>query len=166
LPLKARGEFALVKEQIDRAIELAGQPVKRGSMAHDHDVYMVLADAAAQSQDADAIKKYAPRLEELATRDGHKLYLAIAHRAQGIAHRLAGEHAKAEARLNKALKIFDDLGTRWQIGRTLFALGELEAARSKKAKARDYFTRALAAFEALEANPDIERARAVLAKLG
>jgi tetratricopeptide (TPR) repeat protein len=155
-----------VRDEIENALALSGQPVKRGSMAHDHDVYMVLADAAAQSQDADAIKRYAPRLQELATRDGHKLYLAIAHRAHGIAHRLAGEHAKAEARLNQALKIFDELGTRWQIGRTLFALGEMEAARSKKSQARDYFTRALAAFEALEANPDIERTRAALKKLG
>lgn len=135
-------------------------------MAHDHDVYMVLADAAAQSQDADAIKRYAPRLEELATRDGHKFYLAIAHRAHGIAHRLAGEHAKADAQLNDALKIFDELGTRWQIGRTLFALGESEADRSNKAHARDYFTRSLAAFEAMGANPDIERTRAALKKLG
>jgi len=155
-----------MKEQVDRAMELSGQPVKRGSMAHDHDVYMVLADAAAQSQDVDAIKQYAPRLEELATRDGHKLYLAIAHRAHGIAQCLAGEHAKAEGRLNDALKIFDELGTRWQIGRTLFALGELETARSKKPKAREYFTRALAEFESLEANPDIERAHAALKKLG
>jgi tetratricopeptide (TPR) repeat protein len=145
---------------------LSGQPVKRGTMAHDHDVYMALTDAAAQSRDNDALRKYAPRLEELATRDDHKLYLAIANRALGIAHRLAGEHTQAESRLKQALDAFNELGTPWQIGRTLYELGELAATQSKKSKARDYLTQALAQFETLKARPDIDLTQAAMKQLG
>ena len=134
-------------------------------MAHDHDMYMALTDTAAQLRDAQALREYVPHLEELATRDSHRLYIAIAHRAQGIAHRLAGEHAQAEARLSRAMDLFNELGTRLQIGRTWFELGELDGARSRKANARAHFAQALAAFEAIKAIPDYERARAALAAL-
>ena len=159
MPLKAGGEFALVRESLEKALDLAGQPVKRGTMAHDHDMYMALTDTAAQMRDAAALEKYAPRLEELATRDGHRLYLAIAHRARGVAHRLAGEHAQAQARLEQAMELFTQLGTRWQMGRTLFELGELDLARAAKSDADGHFVRALAEFEAMKAKPDIEEGR-------
>jgi len=43
----------------------------------------------------------------------------------GVAHRLAGETTEAEARLKQVLALFSSLSTRWQLGRTLFELGEL-----------------------------------------
>ena len=135
-------------------------------MAHEHDTYAVLADTAVLQRDADALRQYTPRLEELAARDNHQLYLAIAHRAWGVAHRLAGEHAAAEARLKQALELFEEMGTRWQIGRTLAELGELAIARSNSEEARDYFSRALAAFEAMQAMPDMERTREALEREG
>jgi tetratricopeptide (TPR) repeat protein len=164
--LKAEGEFALVKQNVEAALETAGQPVNAGTMAHDHDVYMTLADTAMQQRDAAALRQYTPRLEELAVRDGHKLYLPIAHRAWGVAHRLAGEHAKAEERLKKALELFSELDTRWQIGRTLAEMGELAQARSNAAAAREYFSQALVVFEALMALPDVERTQAALKAVG
>jgi hypothetical protein len=150
---------------MESALKTSGQPVKRGTMAHDHDVYMLLTDTAVQRRDAAAVRQYAPRLEELATRDGHRLYLAIAHRAWGVAHLLADEHVRtsdAEARLNQALELFSELKTRWQIGRTRLELGELALARSDPASARDHFSRALAEFEALKAVGYMERAQAAL----
>lgn len=141
---------------------LAGQPVKRGTMAHDHDVYMTLTDAAAQQYDVAGIELYVPWLEELAQRDNHQLYLGIAQRARGIAHRLAENYGEAEKCLRRALEIFDALGTRWQSGRTLVELGELERAQHNAAGARDYFVRALNEFDALRAAPDAARVRAVL----
>lgn len=153
-------------ENLERGLKLAGQPVKRGSMAHDHDMYMLLTDNAAQLRDRELLREYAPRLEKLAARDDHKLYLAIAARAQGVAHRLAGEHKRAEARLTDALMLFMDLGTRWQIARTLMELGDLEAGRSKKAKAREYYAQAREHFEAMKAVPDIERAQEALGRTG
>lgn len=122
---------------------------------------MILADTAAELRDLDAVRKYAPTLEQLASRDNHELYLAIAHRAIGVGHWLAGEQIEAENRLRESLGHFMKLGTRWQIGRTLFALGELELTRSKK-KAREYYAQALGAFEEIQAVPDAERTREVL----
>jgi len=144
------------------ALGRSGQPVKRGTMAHDHDVYMLLADSAAQLRRADALRQYTPRLEELALRDSHKPYLAIAHRAWGVAHRLANELDEAETRLHKALASFEELETRWQIGRTLVELAELALARSNPSRARDHYLKAIEEFEQLKSGPDLERARTAL----
>jgi tetratricopeptide (TPR) repeat protein len=166
LPLQAQGEFALVKEKLELALDLAGQPVKRGTMAHKHIVYMMLAEAAAQLRDATTLQRYSSLLEELATRDGHQPYLAIAHRAWGIAHRLEDNYAEAEARLKQALVLFEEQEARWQVGRTHTEIAELALAQSDQATARDHYARALAEFESMEALPDIESTRAALEKLG
>lgn len=134
-------------------------------MAHDHEIYMILADTAAELRDLDAVLKYAPTLEQLASRDNHRLYLAVARRAMGVGRWLAGEQIEAESHLREALGLFTKLGTRWQIGRTLFALGELHLTRSKE-KAREYYSQALGAFEEIRAVPDAERTRLVLNELG
>jgi tetratricopeptide (TPR) repeat protein len=133
-------------------------------MAHDHEIYMILADSAAELRDLDALRKYAPILEQLASRDSHRLYLALAHRALGVGHRLAGEHAEAENQLREALALLTKLGARWQIGRTLFELGELHLTRSRE-KARQYYSQALGNFEEMQAIPHAERTRAALNSL-
>ena len=115
-----------------------------------------------QQRDLDSLLKYAPLAEEAAKRYGHKLYLVIAHRAWGVAHRLQGEYEQAEARLNKALDLFTEMDTRWQIARTLCELGELAQARTETGVAHEYFSRALANFEALGAAPDVARTRKAL----
>ena len=133
-------------------------------MAHDHEIYMTLADTAAELRDADAVRKYAPQLERLASRDNHRLYLAISYRALGVGHRLAGENATAETRLKQALGLFTKLGTRWQIGRTLFELGELNLTNSQM-KAREYYSQAIVSFEEIQAAPNAERTRVALNSL-
>src|SRR4030067_914949 len=124
-----------------------------GTMAHEHAVCMMLVEAATMARDEAVLGRYAPKLEELAQRDGHLPYLAVAHRALGVAHRLAGEHAEAEARLKQALELFQGMQAGWQVGRTLCELAELDLARSDSQAAREHFTRALAAFEGLGAPP-------------
>lgn len=165
MPEQAEGEFALVKEKLVPALALSGQPVKRGTMAHEHIVYMMLVDSAALVRDKSTILKYAPLLENLAKRDDHHPYLGVAHRAWGIAHRLSGEYEDSETRLKEALELFSELGTSWQIGRTLYELGELEFARSNMDLASDYFSKALEKFESLGAAPDIARVNSVLKQL-
>jgi tetratricopeptide (TPR) repeat protein len=151
---------------LENAMGTAGQPVNFGTMAHDHEIYMTLADTAVEMRDSSALHKYAPHLEELANRDKHKLYLAIAHRAYGVAHRLEGKHAEAETRLKQALELFTKLGARWQIGRTLFELGELKLAQSEeKSKAIEYYSQALGSFQEIQAMPNAERTRAALNSL-
>jgi tetratricopeptide (TPR) repeat protein len=158
--LMGQGEFALVRQHLERA---TGASV---SWAGDHDVYAALADAATLQHDEAAIRQYAPRAEELAARYDHVLYQAIAHRAWGVAHRLAGAYPEARARLNQALALFAQLNTSWQTGRALFELGELAVAQASTREARDYFRRALAEFEAMRAAPDVVRTHAMLESLG
>lgn len=165
MPLQAQGEFALVKEKLEAALELSGQPVKRGTMAHRHIVYMMLADSAAQLRDTSSLPQYAALLEELATRDSHQPYLAIAHRSWGVAHRLNGEFTEAGNRLTQALALFDDLGARWQIGRTLVECAELALAQSDKISAHDYYLQAQTTFESIKAIPDLERTQSALKAL-
>jgi tetratricopeptide (TPR) repeat protein len=165
LPLQAGSEFALVTDKLDPALKLSGQPVKRGTMAHEHIVYMMLVDSAAQAGDEAAIRRFAPQLEELATRDDHQPYLAIAHRAWGISHRLAGEFPAAQDRLDQALDLFEELELGWQVGRTLNELGELALAKSENDAAGDYFARALASFEQMDAASDISRTNARMKSL-
>lgn len=134
-------------------------------MAHQHIVYMMLADAAVRAQDEDAIRRYADPLEQLATQDDHRPYLAAAHRAWGVAHRLAGELSEAEHRLGQALALYGELDFDWQIGRTLVELGKLESARSNPSRAAEHLERSLSLFEALQAEPDAERTRSALAEI-
>ncbi len=134
-------------------------------MAHEHIVYMMLVDSAARAGDETAIRQFTPKLEELALRDDHKPYLAVAHRAWGIAHRLAAEYTDAETRLEKALEIFEELETRWQLGRTLYEMGELAMAKADGGAAHSYYSRAQDVFEEINAGPDVSRTAAVLATI-
>jgi tetratricopeptide (TPR) repeat protein len=114
----------------------------------------MLVDVAVQQRDETSLQKYAPLAEEFASRYNHKLYQAIAYRAWGVSHRLAGQFAEAEARLNQALETFQQMDTRWQIGRTLVELGETALSRVDTASAREHLIRALSTFEAIGALPD------------
>jgi tetratricopeptide (TPR) repeat protein len=163
--LWAAGEFALAKTQIEQAIAATSLPVKWGTGPHEHDLYAILADIATQQHNLAAIRKYAPLAEQFAARDQHQLYLAIVHRARAVAHRLAGEYADAASRFNQALDIFNLLGTRWQIGRTLVEFGELEEVQRNHAGARECFSRALVEFEAMKAAPDAAATRLRLQNL-
>lgn len=154
--MTAEGEFALVQEHLEAALPQGSI----GWMAvGDHELYNLLADVAAQQRDEDALQKYAPLAEEFAARYDHQLYRAIALRAQGVAHRLAGQFEEADARLNQALEIFQQIGTRWQMGRTLVELGELAVVRADHTMAREYFIRALSEFEVMGALPEATRTR-------
>lgn len=155
----AEGEFALIREYGEAGLI---RPSKGWATFGDHDLYSLLVDAAAQQRDEVALRQCAPLAEETARRYDHRLYQAIAHRAWGVVHCLSGEYAEAEARLIQALDLFSGLNTRWQIGRTLFELGELAATQMQAVGARDYFTRALTEFEELRAAPDAARTRVAL----
>lgn len=154
MPLLAEGEFALVRHHLEEALQTSDTTLG------DHDLYAMLAEAAARQRDQVALRQYAPLAETMAAHYSDTLNQAIAQRAWGVAHRLAGEYADAEARLNQALALFRGLDTRWQIGRTLYELGELAVTCTDVAAAQDYFSRALAAFEEMRAAPDAARTRA------
>lgn len=126
----------------------------------------MLADVAARQRDVAALREYAPLAEKAASRYDHRLYQAIAQRAWGVAHRLAGEFEQAEGRLNRSLERFRSLETRWQTGHTFVEKAELALACGDTAGARRYSAHALTMFEELGAVPDATRARTTLARLG
>jgi hypothetical protein len=167
VPLAAHGEFALSREHLETA--LAKKHVPRSDRittpGSDQDLYAWLADIAVEQRDEAALGEYAPKAEAAASQVGHRLYLGVACRAWGVAHRLAGRPAEAEAQLGRALALFGELDARWQIGRTLFERGELAHWQGDVARAREDYGQALAAFEALRAEPMASRARAALARL-
>ena len=164
LPLVAEGEFALVRDHLAVA---GSKPVSaRGLLFHDNELYAMFVDLAVRHRDEATLRQYAPLAEEAALRDGHILYQAGAHRAWGVLHRLQGEYVVAEIRLNQALALFQGLETHWQIGRTLFELAEVALGRTDPAEARNYFSRALAAFEEMSAMPDMARTQVALESLG
>jgi len=156
----AEGEFALVRQHLEAALP------QTADWVGDHDLYAMLADAASREGDLPALQRYAPLAEERAVRYDHRLYRATAHRALGVAHRLAGEHGRAQARLQQALELFVELGTNWQTGRTYFELGAVARAQSDTAAATRHFTDALSEFERQGAGPDVIRTQAALAELG
>src|SRR5262245_58155403 len=145
----AEGEFALSAKYVQEALVRVIDPAKWGSAASEPDLYAMLADVAARQRDATALREYAPVAEELAARFDHKLYQGVADRALGVVYTLSGDYAQAEKRLNRALRLFRGLKTRWQTGRTLYELAELDLARGDTSGARDRFRRALAAFEGI-----------------
>jgi tetratricopeptide (TPR) repeat protein len=153
----AEGEFALMQQHLEAALKLssADDDVQGGN----HDIYALLVDSAAQQRDPAGLQKYAALAEETAKSIDHKLHLAIAQRAWGVAHTLAGDYPQAEARFKQALEIFSAYPAPWQIGRTLYELGELTRLQEKTEQARDYYSHALSAFEELRAAPYAARAR-------
>ena len=155
----AQGEFALVKELLEKAIH------KEKIIAADPDLYAMLADVAVQQRDMAALRKYAPFLEEIAAPLEHNLYLATAHRAWGVLHRLEGQYGEAEARLEQAVALFRGLDTRWQLGRTHFELGQLAVDRSDTAEAKQQYARSLELFKEMGAVPDAGRVRTGLSIL-
>jgi tetratricopeptide (TPR) repeat protein len=135
---------------------------ERGSMAADLDMYTMAVDSAARSQDEEQLLAYLPIAEESVARVGHRLYQAVIRRARGVAHRLAGEQDEAAGQLAASVEEFRKLDTRWQMGRTLLELGEVEHARGNADLANEHYSEALTAFESLGATPYVNRARAAL----
>jgi glycine/D-amino acid oxidase-like deaminating enzyme len=150
---------------MQQAIGEVGFGTPWGSIGHDHDLYVLLADSAAHAEEMAELRQYAAAAEELAQADDHALYRALADRAWGVAHRLAGEGRLAQTRLTHALAGFEALGARWQVGRTRVQLAEVALAEGQPDPARDHLGQALEAFEALGAAPDAARARARLDSL-
>lgn len=161
-PLSAEGEFALLKDHLEIALS---QPSIGWIAFGDHELYILLADAAARQRDEAALAQYLPLAEASAIRYEHRLFQAIAHRSRGVAHHLAGEFPEAEFQLNQALDSFTAMEMRYQLGRTLYELGALAVTQLQADVARGRFTRSFEEFRSLEAVTDMVLVRAALDRL-
>ncbi len=126
----------------------------------------MLADISAQQRDLAGLQKYAVRAEQYAVQLRHTLYEGIARRSLGVMHWLNGDRAASERQLQRALEIFKELETRWQIGRTHLELGDLARERADSSAAVAHYAEAIKAFEEMQASPALEQARGKLESLG
>ena len=81
-------------------------------------------------------------------------------RLRGRLHAQAGRATEAYHDLGQSVSVFDLLGERYQAGLSHLELGKLAAAAGARSRASRYLLDALAIFEALDAVPDLNEARA------
>jgi tetratricopeptide (TPR) repeat protein len=146
------GEFALVNEHLTAAIQL---PPVGWNPVGEHEIIVLLADIGALNRDEALLTAYASLADQISLFLNHHLYHAMAVRALGIFTWLQRDHAQAEAQLRESLKLFQQLETRWQLGRTLYDLGEISVDRGRIEQAKEFFSQALTAFEEMGARPSI-----------
>jgi tetratricopeptide (TPR) repeat protein len=151
--LQAEGEFTLVTQYMEKSLQ---SPLWYWG---EFNLYALLIDAAAQQRNLETLRQYIAPAEESALRNDHRLYIGVAYRAKGVMYRLMDDYRQAGFWLAKALEVFQQLDTRWQIGRTFYELGELAHFRDNTATAYSHYSNALANFEALGAVLDAERTR-------
>ena len=157
------GEFALVKRHLTAALQLP--PVGWNPVGM-HEILVLLADTGAMNRDEQLLSTYASKADAMSLSLNHLLYHAMAKRALGILDWLHRDYARAEDQLRESVQLFQQLETRWQLGRTLYDLGELSIDLEKPAQAREFFTQALSAFEEMGAAPSVTRTRRYLASIG
>jgi tetratricopeptide (TPR) repeat protein len=163
LPLVAEGEFVLVIDHLDSIDKIPA--AMRGFLVTDNVTNFLRADLAVLERDEAELRRYAPLALETAERDGHTLFQASAHRALGVMHGLAGEVEESETHLRQALQMFAELNTRWQLGRTYAEMAELAHDQAKDEKARGLYVKAIDAFEAMGAAPDLKRAQDAVSRI-
>ena len=144
------GEFVQITKYLEAALNQEAEWVGA------HDLYALLVDIAVREGSEANIRRYVSLAEETATRQGHRLYQAIASRAWGVLHLIDKESELAQAKLEQALDIFSDLETDWQSGRTYFELFNLAKVNGDQERAKDYLSLSQSAFEKVGAVIEVE----------
>jgi class 3 adenylate cyclase/tetratricopeptide (TPR) repeat protein/transcriptional regulator with XRE-family HTH domain len=83
--------------------------------------------------------------------------LGQAQRALGNIARVGGDHGESERRLGEALQTFEEIGSRFEAGRTHLALAELESARHQAGSAAEHLEAAGRLFAQLHVESYIAR---------
>jgi len=86
-------------------------------------------------------------------------------RLRGRVHAMAGRPIEAYHDLGQSVSVFDLLGERFQAGQSYRELGKLAGAAGARSRATRYLTDAIAVFESLDAQPELQETRAALADL-
>lgn len=157
------GEFALIKEHLTTAMRL---PPVGWNPVGEHEILVLLADIGAMNRDEALLATYAYEADFISLSLDHLLYHAMAIRALGILDWLHRDYARAEDQLRESIRLFQQLETRWQLGRTLYDLGELSMDLGRTMQAREFFMQALLAFEEMGAEPYMAKTKRHLTMLG
>jgi len=140
--------------------------VRWGSAVTDLDFNVLYADMAAQARDATALERFVPLAEQAARDFGHRLYTAIALRARGVQALLTGRASEAVVCENEAVALFEAIGARYQLGRTLAERARAFSALGDPSSARADWSRAGSLFDAQGALPASRQAHEAVAALG
>jgi tetratricopeptide (TPR) repeat protein len=92
-------------------------------------------------------------------------YLAVTRRVLGQILAVQAEWDAAAGEFEAAVAGLDELGSRLELGRTLYHQGEMQALRGEHEAAHTSLERALAIFDACSAEIDMGRARTALEAL-
>jgi hydrogenase-4 transcriptional activator len=84
-------------------------------------------------------------------------------RLRGRVHAEAGRPTEAYHDLGQSVSVFDLLGEKYQAALSYLALGKLAGAAGARSRATRYLSDALAIFESLDAQPDLQDTRAAMA---
>ncbi|HYT65380.1 MAG TPA: sigma 54-interacting transcriptional regulator [Vicinamibacterales bacterium] len=86
-------------------------------------------------------------------------------RLRGRVHALSRRSTEAYHDLGQSVSVFELLGEKYQAGLSHLELGKLAASAGARSRASRYLTDALAIFESLDAQPDLQEARAAMASM-
>jgi ATP/maltotriose-dependent transcriptional regulator MalT len=158
--LLARGDATAATRSLEQRLHYLEEHRSHLAAALD-----LLVDAGIASGDTDAAVAAATRLSEVAAAVGSDQLAAMVAGAEGRVSNARGDSAAAVDRLEIAMKLWSGLELPFEAARTRFELGRV-LARSHSDVAVDHARKALAAFEALGASLDSDRAAAFLRSLG
>ena len=91
---------------------------------------------------------------ELAVAKEARLEEGMSHCVLGQIHRARQEFTQAKQQLHKSLRILEELGSRYGVGRTLFELAVLYREQGRHSELGSVLTRAIAIFQELGAQAD------------
>jgi tetratricopeptide (TPR) repeat protein len=159
LPSAAKGEFAQAQRTLENALRHTAEWVG------DHDIYAAQVDIAARNESIKELQYFGPLSLGEASRLEHNLYLGISRRGLGVLNRLIGQFTHSYSELEKSLELFEGLGAKCQIGRTLVEQGKLAAEMNKNEEAINKLASAVEIFAKIQAKPDLDQTNKLISML-
>jgi len=169
------GELHLALEQWDEAqdVLLDVMPAFEDLVASDQllVIYRLLGEAAIGAGDRSQAEVWAQKVEEISKnfvkekKDLPALQRGEILRFRGMLAIQKQDWEQADLNLQRSVDIFRKLRSRLYVGRSVYQLGRLEAARGQSISAVGYFKDASTIFGEIGAQLDAERAKQALAKI-
>ncbi len=164
-----RGEVLLLQDQPHAALELFQESLATFERIKSRnfmpEVLRLAAEATLALNDPDQAADYAARSKELAEELGMAVEAAVAERVQGQIALHTGDLAAAGLRLAHSSAALEQLDNRYELGKARFCQARLAYADNRRQDALRWIEQAVQAFSELDAQRDLEQARAFEAAL-
>ena len=150
-----RGQWTGALELLARSQELVDQTGARDLLP---EVYRYVAEAYLGLHHVEQAAGWAVQSLQLAQEHETKLEEGTTRRVLGQIYHVQGDLQAAERELRASLALLEALNSQYQAAQTLYQLARLHAAAGQEDLARQERDRAIAAFERLSAELDLEQA--------